>query len=874
MASPYSNILKKLKDKEKNRGIAPEVDTWREYYLKAGPVEFAEKELACPIGLPLHPIYGVPKYVILSDDQKEFLTDLFNKNKFSIVSASRGAGKTFSVAIYVCWCIVVYDFFESTIMGGSSAQSEIIQNYIEYWMYHNKKLDYVIDKSIRGNLNPHIETKWGSVARFVGASKTSTRGHHVKLIIIDEVVSAEEKGADGEAAVRAIWWQMIGKEDAQLVMLSTAHSVFGTFYEYYNGDIGKEFKKYRWSIAKHISGETNPYKIYDDENPDNWKPNVWWVSEKDLRGLRIAKTNDEFLCLLGDSIIYGVNKPIKTINVGEKVTGYDKNTEVLATTKRKYSGELIEIKPRNIQQVSFTPEHPIAVCNINRKTLCKKPKKNYKTGNYSGIKYEINNKRFEQAKNITTDDYLILPRNNNGRVEVDDDYAKLLGWYLAEGSMSNGQVTLSLGYTEVKEAKELSDIIQKYFNRKATPHRYGSVIKVSFRCKGKTDIFKLFNTKAYKKQIPDFIKNDWCEKSLRVFISSYVDGDGIKTKDGGYAWLVGTASKQIMLDLTEILIKIGIVPYIHYNEKSIKKITTNKKTYEAYFKENWFISWSFNRWNKKPKCPFYIVKKNFIYLPIKNITKKTVKNIEVYNLDTKQNVFCVPFLVHNCEALGGFSQMGGLLFRHDHIERAVCNRKECEICEPYTGNCFLVNEYRIGENACHITERVGGIDWGDRSPNAMTILGRHGDKVFVLFNDEVITALVEEKLMWAKEYLDKWCVDLLYPDPEERGMIQALENIGDYSIIKIWEVLGQKAKRELMINAKMHMEKDKLVIPRKYTHLINSLKQMSLDEHGNIVKRNDHSYDSFAYALNEYNENDSLSEFYMLEGREIKKIWK
>lgn len=133
MSSPYRQLMREIRKKKKEKKGRPDIQKWREYYRKAGPVEFATKELACPIDVPEHPIYGRPKYVILSPQQEEFLNDLFNGQKLSIAAASRGAGKTFALAIYVCWKICCFDYFECTVMGGSSQQSEIIQNYIDYW---------------------------------------------------------------------------------------------------------------------------------------------------------------------------------------------------------------------------------------------------------------------------------------------------------------------------------------------------------------------------------------------------------------------------------------------------------------------------------------------------------------------------------------------------------------------------------------------------------------------------------------------------------------------------------------------------------------------------------------------------------------------
>jgi hypothetical protein len=55
-------------------------------------------------------------------------------------------------------------------------------------------------------------------------------------------------------------------------------------------------KVYRWSIAKHINGETDPYKVYTDKDPTHWIPNVWWVTRKEISDKRKSKSDEEWLC--------------------------------------------------------------------------------------------------------------------------------------------------------------------------------------------------------------------------------------------------------------------------------------------------------------------------------------------------------------------------------------------------------------------------------------------------------------------------------------------------------------------------------------------------------------------------------------------------
>ncbi len=523
-SSPYGSLIRDLQKKSKTDKKLPQILKWREYYRKAGPVEFAEKELACPPDVPPHPEFGRTRFMILSGDEREFLDDHFNGQKLSIVSAGRGGGKTISLAIIVCWRITCFDGYEATCMGGSAHQSEIIQRYIDYWRLKNPKVRYCIPKST-GGVKPRIISRWSAMALFNPASVVSSRGPHVRLVIIDEVCSAEEKGEVGQKAVKDAWWQVIGKENTQLIMTSTAHFIFGTFYDYYTGKIGKDFKKYRWAIAKHISGIKDPYKTYKDSDPKNWLPNVWWVSDEDIKMLRKAKSDDEWLC----------------------------------------------------------------------------------------------------------------------------------------------------------------------------------------------------------------------------------------------------------------------------------------------------------------------------------------------------------------EALGGLSIASGRMLRAEDLNFAICSLcDECSRDKVYKKECKIVEKYDIGLNAKKITERVSGIDWGRiGDPNAIVIIGRKGEILFILFAEELMSLVTEEMVTWANGHLTDWNIDTIYPDPQERALAQILDNIGEYAIIFIWEMLSgaSRAKRELMINTKRFFEKKLIIIPKCFEELIHSLRQMSVGKDGKPRKRHDHSYDALSYALWEFRLDENLSDFWKVKKREIKDIW-
>lgn len=270
------------KSEKKGLNLKPEYEKWRKEWFEAGPVRFAEECLA------IDPENGGP--LILSSDQKKFLEDVcINGVQLAIISAGRGSGKTFVIAVYITWRIFTQLFYHISCMGGSSEQSDKVQNYITGWIRHNEDLRRFTLKNVRRS----IKTFADSSVSFHSCSATSVRGPHVRDIIIDEEAAGEERG--GTRYIKAALWEVSTSKDMRIIKSSTPQLTFGDFLETWNEYEKLGFKRYQWAVARHTSGETDPYKIYKDLNPLDWRSNVPWSEDKTIQHLRRTKSNEEWL---------------------------------------------------------------------------------------------------------------------------------------------------------------------------------------------------------------------------------------------------------------------------------------------------------------------------------------------------------------------------------------------------------------------------------------------------------------------------------------------------------------------------------------------------------------------------------------------------
>lgn len=317
----YKRILnsdeKKKQKRTNEEKIHVKYQDYKDLWLEKGPIWFAENVLTSPPDIPIHPDFvsnnnpplycegcrakhtkfrtnGVPYHIILSEDQKNYLNDIWSgKALLTLLAAGRGGGKTFIFAVRYTWLLATQSI-GITYMGGSMKQSKLCQDYIDNWRYDNDILYQIIDKSNHG-VERYMTTIWRGHLDFSACSPTSARGPHVNEVGLDEVCVAEDKSEEGGKAVSAAMWQVTGKRVGRLDMASTAHFIHGTFYEYMMNPEKYGFKVYKWAIAKHVSGK-KPLECYTDKNPSNWISNVWWMSNADIQKMRKAKSNEEWLC--------------------------------------------------------------------------------------------------------------------------------------------------------------------------------------------------------------------------------------------------------------------------------------------------------------------------------------------------------------------------------------------------------------------------------------------------------------------------------------------------------------------------------------------------------------------------------------------------
>ena len=372
--------------------------------------------------------------------------------------------------------------------------------------------------------------------------------------------------------------------------------------------------------------------------------------------------------------------------------------KVILTMVRDYKGETINIQTRKINEiVSMTADHEIYVV----KTKNCKQKSRLTRLCQSRCKQNCPTKYFKEygiekitAKNLTKNDYLIYPiiektedikildlkkylkrclsmrgkkiRKLPNKLKIDNNFLKLLGYYIAEGSNHRAYIRFSLGPHELKFAKEIQKIIKTIFNLDSGIHiRKKNKTGIEITCcnSNLANIFEnLCGKGAINKHIP-FELNYLPYKKQKVILEAMFRGDGHISKEqkkvrAGEKKLT-TTSRILAEQIKDILLRLSFQPGLTYEKSKIdKRGTAHKPSYVVKWREDLKGNYS----------DFLVIDSiKYWLLPIRNISKNKFKG-DVYNLTVKDDHSYIAnhFAVGNCGKGGDvftfLMEMDGLSF--------------------------------------------------------------------------------------------------------------------------------------------------------------------------------------------------------------------
>lgn len=415
-------------------------------------------------------------------------------------------------------------------------------------------------------------------------------------------------------------------------------------------------------------------------------------------------------CLPADSYIHtdkGMAK-INKIKEGDRVFTHGNNyRKVNQIMKRNYKGKLYHIKPYYFRLgLKTTEEHPYYIIKSNKycsnvgRANCRPSCSYIKSRKCSEEYYKKYKPEWVQAKNVEKGDFLIYPRfknkikdknkillnnfldkkdyqingkkiklkSNRGKatdnvIKVNNDFCRLMGYYLAEGYTDNRD-SISFCFSS-REKKYISDLIKlmdavfglkKYRSYKRGINKSREITfysKILAKFFSRTFYSNFKNLRAPFKRMPDWMLDLPAKKQIDIF-------RGWWRGDAGY-----TVSRELMNQMKIILLRLGIIPSILINssKKQLRKtrrigdrlIKANFDLYAfsglTFFEDKYRLlkEKEFKKYNTKRMTRHGWIDKKYVYLPVRDIEVSDFRG-EVYNLEVeKDNSYVLEFAtVHNC----------------------------------------------------------------------------------------------------------------------------------------------------------------------------------------------------------------------------------
>lgn len=337
-------------------------------------------------------------------------------------------------------------------------------------------------------------------------------------------------------------------------------------------------------------------------------------SKREGFGLPIIETQ---ACLPGEQMVITANgsKRIDSIDDNEMML----DGKVIKRLCRKYKGLLYTIKAKGLLPVKFTDNHPI-----------------------------LTDKGWKETKDITTDDYVVIPKLNvttNEIVAEDRNLARLLGIYVGDGYTENYSIVLCAN--GMKQASEWAKLCIDVYGNARISNNYKVKCYV-----GNLWIKEQCGKDAKNKIVPKKILNSSQEDKI-AFIEGLVESDGYIYNKNKLRITITSISRSLVDSMTLLLASLGIFNSVSVKRKDSYGIILGRKVHlnECYIMNIYgndackILKYPNINKNRKRKSGYET--DAHLYYKIESITTECYEGT-VYNLQTETSEYMTQFIVHNC----------------------------------------------------------------------------------------------------------------------------------------------------------------------------------------------------------------------------------
>jgi len=399
------------------------------------------------------------------------------------------------------------------------------------------------------------------------------------------------------------------------------------------------------------------------------------------------------------------------------------------TQVRPYTGKLfiLTVTGQPSEKIEATEEHPFLV--VKRK--------------YKNERNKVWKSEWLVVKDIEKGDYVCTPIDRtiksqeileyevpvgNGRhgwqleklqIPCNEGLFKLIGYYLAEGSISGGYYLIfSFSSLEREYIEEVKKLVKDVFGEsrvRELHHEKNNGTNVVVSSVRLCRFFEQFGTHSSDKQMPKWVLQENLQKQSSL-IDAWYKGDGNyyrKQNKHGFkeAFRISTTSKILVLQGRVLLLRLGIASSLNQQDR----ISSGRQMmYNLVIGGEYMIPFGKivdqpiqpKMWGKK-RATYYHLDDKYLYAPVRKIESKKVDNISVYNFSVKDDESYVAggVAVHNCTAPN---------FSSSSLHAAVVEIyvKKGARCQYTTVQNWYKNIYNLVTKRAYVEEE-GEMIWTD-----------------------------------------------------------------------------------------------------------------------------------------------------------------
>ncbi|MFA4873022.1 MAG: SufD family Fe-S cluster assembly protein [Patescibacteria group bacterium] len=368
---------------------------------------------------------------------------------------------------------------------------------------------------------------------------------------------------------------------------------------------------------------------------------------------------------------------IEDIKAGDQVlTHTGTYQEVCRVQRRNYTGQLYEIDVwgDSNQRIHITENHPVLVVDRVR----------------SNERNKFWTLKWKAIKDVRKGDYLTIPipqgtmkrtsitfpikmkgarkgtiKTLNKTVALTPEFVRLIGYYLAEGSVDRGFYTsFSFSIYETNLVHDVEYCLKEVFGIRKTykpVHKTNHGISVVVSSAEVSRIFAYFGKGAQNKKLPS-----WAiilpHRLQQQLITAYFRGDGNyynrKNKHGQKEICrFSTISETLAYQVRDILLRLGIVATINARKRAHEQGRHTMYTvgiggaYLKQFGEIVGLPLSCFMYGKN-RASLFGNNELYAFVPVKNIKRRIVRKFPVFNFSVKnfESYAASGIVVHNCTA--------------------------------------------------------------------------------------------------------------------------------------------------------------------------------------------------------------------------------